>query len=409
MPQRFAMPLRLMQSCRTWAVALAVLWSAGAAVAAEHDAVDALIQSRKYDEALSRADQFLASKPRDVQMRFLKGVAQLESNRRTEAVATFTQLTQDAPELPEPYNNLAVLHAAQGQYDRARSALEAALRTNPSYATAQENLGDVYARLAGDAYSQALQLGQNGTAVAPKLAVIRSVFPAAGNAVAVQQAPKLAAATASPPVAASAATTPRPAPGAGAPVVALAPARPAAAPATPAPAAAPVLAKPPVVAAASAAVPVASPPAAAPAPAVAQVPAADRAASAAQVSSTSASASATTAAETEAVEKAVRDWAAAWAAQDMKRYLAAYASDFEVPAGGSRSGWEEERRQRIVGKDGIQVQVEQLQISVDGHKAVARFLQRYKADALNVRSRKTLNLLKQGGAWRITREAVGGR
>lgn len=355
-------------------LALWMAWGAGAAMANEYDAVDGLIKNRKFDEALSRADQHLVGKPRDVQMRFLKGVAQLESNRRADAIATFTQLTQDAPELPEPYNNLAVLHASQGQYDRARAALESALRTNPSYATAQENLGDVYARLAGDAYSQALQLGQNNAAVAPKLAVIRTLFPATG----------MAAAT---PEASTALATPAAAPAA-TPKIASAPAAAPAAPAarspapTPAPAA-PVPAKAPAVVAAA---PV-TPPAAAPAAPKAEAPAA----------------------QTAEVEKAVRNWAAAWAQQDMKAYLAAYASNFEVPAGASRAGWEDERRQRIVGKSDIDVQVQQLQVSVDGDKAVARFLQLYKADALHIRSRKTLNLQQQGDVWRITREAVGGR
>jgi tetratricopeptide (TPR) repeat protein len=78
--------------------------------------------------------------------------------------------------LPEPYNNLAVLYASQGQYDNARAALEMAIRTNPSYATAHENLGDVYAKLASQAYSKALQLDSSNTGVQPKLALIGGVF-----------------------------------------------------------------------------------------------------------------------------------------------------------------------------------------------------------------------------------------
>lgn len=402
MTEKIAVPPRLIKPSRAIAVALSVLLGVGGALAAEHDDVDALIQSRKYDEALARADKFLSSKPRDVQMRFLKGVAQLESNRRAEAITTFTQLTQDAPELPEPHNNLAVLHASQGNYDRARTALEAALRTNPSYATAQENLGDVYARLAGDAYSQALQLGQNNSAVAPKLAVIRSVFPTAGASGA-PEATKLAAASASGSATGAPAAS-RPVPSA--PVVAAAPvpapvAKQVPTPPKPAVAAAPVT-PPPVPK------PAVQPPAAAPAPVERAAPPVVAGAAAAP-SAAGAPASAPSAAQTAAVEKSVRDWANAWAEQDMKRYLAAYASNFEVPGGASRASWEEGRRIRIVGKSDIAVQLEQLQISVDGDKAVARFLQRYKADALNVRSRKTLHLIQQGGNWRITREVVGGR
>lgn len=109
------------------------------------------------------------------------------------------------------------------------------------------------------------------------------------------------------------------------------------------------------------------------------------------------------------IKRAVQAWAAAWAAQDMKRYLAAYADSFSPAGGTSRSAWEEERRQRIMGKSDIAVEVDQFDIKVDGDKAVARFRQSYRADALNVRSRKTLLLARQNGPWRITREAVGGK
>jgi len=60
--------------------------------------------------------------------------------------------------MPEPYNNLAVLYAAEGQERKAAEALEQAIRTNPSYTTAHENLGDLYARMASEAYAKALQL-----------------------------------------------------------------------------------------------------------------------------------------------------------------------------------------------------------------------------------------------------------
>ena len=82
-------------------------------------------------------------------MRFLKGVVLTEAGAPAEAIAVFQSSTEDYPELPEPYNNLAVLYAAPAQYDKARAALEMAIRTNPGYATAHENLGDVYAQLAG--------------------------------------------------------------------------------------------------------------------------------------------------------------------------------------------------------------------------------------------------------------------
>ncbi len=146
------------------------------AYADDYSDVNALIKSGKLSEALAKADQYLAGKPRDPQMRFIKGVIQTEAAKPADAIATFTQITQDYPELPEPYNNLAVLYAGQSQFDKARAALEMAIRTNPSYATAHENLGDVYAKLASQAYSKALQLDSSNTGVQPKLALIRSLF-----------------------------------------------------------------------------------------------------------------------------------------------------------------------------------------------------------------------------------------
>jgi tetratricopeptide (TPR) repeat protein len=369
-----------------------------ALAAVEHDEVDRLMQAGKLDEAMSRADAFLKDKPKDPQMRFLKGVIQLDTGKRAEAIAAFTQLTQDAPELPEPYNNLAVIYASQNQFDRARSALESAIRTNPSYATAQENLGDVYARLASQAYSKALQLDQNNTAVQPKLAVIRTLFtpaPVGGKSAATAVAAAPAAKTAAP-----------------APATAPAPVAKAAAAPTPSPAPAPAPAPAPVKAAAAPA-PVAAPTPVPPAPppvVVAKAPEASMpSASASTPASAPAAAAATaTPGSTAEVESAVRGWAAAWASQDMERYLGAYGPEFNPGGGQSRKSWEEERRARIVGKSSISVNLENLAINVNGQTATAKFRQIYRADNLNISSRKTLELHRSGNQWQIRKESVGG-
>jgi tetratricopeptide (TPR) repeat protein len=159
--------------------ALAVIAALAApmlACADEYTDVTQLLRQGKQAEALTKVDQFLNGKPRDPQMRFLRGVILTEQGKTADAITTFTRLTEDYPELPEPYNNLAVLYAGQSQFDKARAALEMAIRTNPSYSTAHENLGDVYAKLASQAYSRALQLDAGNTAVPPKLALIRELF-----------------------------------------------------------------------------------------------------------------------------------------------------------------------------------------------------------------------------------------
>jgi ketosteroid isomerase-like protein len=85
-------------------------------------------------------------------------------------------VTERFPNLPEPYNNLAVLYADQGQFDKARKALETAIKTHPSYATAHENLGDIYARMASEAYDKALQLDTGNTRAQGKLSLIKDLF-----------------------------------------------------------------------------------------------------------------------------------------------------------------------------------------------------------------------------------------
>lgn len=147
--------------------------------------VNTLIRAGQSAEALAKLDQFLAVKPKDPQLRFLKGVLLADGKRTAEAIAVFSSLNEDYPELPEPYNNLAVLYAGQGQYEKARTALEAAVRGNPNYATAYENLGDVYARLAAQAYARASSLDANNTELPLKINQLRTLFtakPAPGRA-----------------------------------------------------------------------------------------------------------------------------------------------------------------------------------------------------------------------------------
>jgi tetratricopeptide (TPR) repeat protein len=135
------------------------------------------LQFRKGDlaGALERANQFLASNPKDAQARFLKGLILADQGKSNEAIQVFSGLTEDYPELPEPYNNLAVLYAAQSKYDAAKNALEMAIRTHPSYATAHENLGDIYAKMASIAYDKALQLDTANTTAQTKLALIKEL------------------------------------------------------------------------------------------------------------------------------------------------------------------------------------------------------------------------------------------
>lgn len=140
--------------------------------------VGQLLHDRQFSEALAKTDAFLASKPTDPQMRFLKGVIESRIGRVDAALASFTRLTEDYPELAEPYNNLAVLLAGQGRLEPARAALDMAIRAKPDYGTAQENLGDVYLRLAEQSYARAQTTEPNRTELARKLRLTRELISA---------------------------------------------------------------------------------------------------------------------------------------------------------------------------------------------------------------------------------------
>jgi len=109
-------------------------------------------------QAVEQVEQALTRTPEDLQLRFGLGVMRMELGERDKAKSIFTRLTQDFPDLADPYNNLAVLHAAAGELDEAQAALQQALRLQPEHAQAQENLGDVLMRLALRAYQRAQKL-----------------------------------------------------------------------------------------------------------------------------------------------------------------------------------------------------------------------------------------------------------
>ena len=151
--------------------------------------IQRLIKSGQSTQALKLIDDALAKNPKDAAMRFRRGVTLSMLDRKAEALQVFQKLVEDHPEMPAPYNNLAVLYGSQGDYDKARAALVAAIRTNPQYATAYQNLGDVYAQLASQAYSKALQLDKSDTTVPPKLVLLRELIANPGQAAATPPAP----------------------------------------------------------------------------------------------------------------------------------------------------------------------------------------------------------------------------
>lgn len=313
-----------------------------------------LYQSGKFDQALAKVNAALVQQPKDAQGRFIKGLIYTEQKRTADAIQIFTGLTEDFPELPEPYNNLAVLYAGQGNYDKAKAALELAIHTHPAYATAYENLGDVYAQLARRSYDKALQLDKNNAGVQTKMAMVKDLFSAPKSAV---QEPAKA-----PPVA-----------------VAAAPAKPEPAKPVTTAKAEPAKAEPPKAEPAK------------PEPAKAEPAKVDSAKAGAGNADSQ-------------VAAAVAAWAKAWAAKDVPAYLAAYSSDFTPPDRMTRAAWEAQRKERIERAKSITVEAKITKIAYAGNEATVTLRQSYRSDAVKSDNTKVLKMVRNGDKWFIRSE-----
>ena len=316
--------------------------------AGDSEDIQQLIKTRQFTQALDRADKVLQGKPKDVQIRFLRALTLVELNRTGDAIKAFTALAEDHPQLPEPYNNLAVLYAQQNQLDKARAALQMAIQTNPSYAIAHENLGDLYARLASQAYDKALQIEGGNSKVKTKLTLVRELFGktpethlAAAKPTVIKiepsptQAPTKIVATQAPvaTVTATASATPKP--------------QPSPSQVAKAPGSAPVV-------------------------------------------------------------HAVQAWANAWSNRQVDQYLASYDRSFATPKGMKFNDWAKERRERITSPKSINVKLSDIRVEmVDEKNAKVRFRQSYRSDRLSSTTSKMLILRKNGTRWLITQERAG--
>ena len=326
----------------------ALIFSASPARADELQDIDRLLKQGHHAQALERVNQYLVQKPRDAKGRFIKGLILAEQNKVAEAIEVFTALARDYPELPEPYNNLAVLYATQGQYEKARQQLEMSIRTHPSYATAYENLGDVYTKLASQAYDKALQFDSSNSAAKNKLSLIRDLISS-------NRLPRASSAPSATPVESG-----QPLPATTTPTKSAVQTTPAAAQAKPA-------AKKP-----------------------------DKQPGAQEGNK-------------DEVLQTVLAWASAWSRQAVESYLAFYGKDFKTPKGEDRSQWEASRRERITKPKKIEVAIESPKVTFKGDgTAVVTFRQVYRSDSLKISGGKTLVLVRSDGRWQIQQERAGG-
>lgn len=358
-------------------LSLSLLVFSAAAFADSLDDAQKAINVGNYEQALTDLNKYLDRNPGNAEARFSKGLTLTMLSRDEDAITVFSDLVRDFPELPEPYNNLAVLYARSGRYEEARDALEAALVTHPSYATAHENLGDIYAALANAAYNRAIVLDKGNNDIESKQELVARI-----TGMQKTTAPVQVSSSARP-----SAATPRPAPPAPvrtqptpAPAVATRPAAPAR---TPARQAVPDINDVPDTFSTTPILP-----------------------GGAAVASNSGKLSS---ADEKAVLGRLESWRASWSAQNVDQYLANYSPNFDPATGVSRSVWESQRRTRVVRPRSIAIQVLSPRVGqTSGNRAWVEFTQIYESNSYSDQVRKRLEMENVGGQWLIVKESVVG-
>lgn len=326
------------------------VWSADLAKAEQ------LLSGGQADAALMEAEAVLANDPTNPDGRFIQGIALARMGRADEAILVFKDLTADYREIPEPYNNLAVLLAQTGDYPGARDALEEAVKYHPNYTVAWENLADIYSVMATVAYEKVLQQDPGNRVAKQRLAAMNG---------AVSQTPA-------------------------------APAKPAKEVAKPS--------RREVVAEAPAAT-VNTEDSLAEVPLLPVAPAATTSSSAASNNAATVEQPANLNAEKQAVMATITTWANAWAEQDADAYIGSYGNNFQPQDNLSRSAWEKARRKRLASPSSISLGISQPSISfLDSDLAIVKFVQNYRSDSYKDTVKKTLLLERESGQWRIVRE-----
>lgn len=363
-----------------------------------------LYKKGKKEEALYQLDSYLTNLPKDswgrnvTQARLLRGVLLSELGQRERALQVFTRLTLDYPDLPEAYNNLAVLYAAEGNYEAARDTLERGMRIDPAFSAMHANLGDIYAKLSERAYDATLQAsgGKNAPTLVKELCdnyggIARQAAgrnpgsPARSDLATLQEIQPGRTAAAKPPAHVDIDEMALPTPSA-----------------APRPAKAAGKSQAPEKAgtgASGTAAPKAS--ASREDPSVPQIKD--------EVGEPVAAPAADDPAEHKRIISSVNAWAAAWSDKRVSAYLAHYAPGFRPPDGGSRAQWAEQRRERISKPKSIRVTISAPQVTMIGQdKARVSFRQSYRSDTLQTSGSKTLIMVRSGKQWLIQEEKVGG-
>lgn len=305
------------------------------------------IDTGRFDQAAEQSQAYLDRHPGNRDARFIHARALAGQGRTDDAIMAFESLAGDYPLRPEPANNLAVLYAEKGAFDQAKQWLDTALATQPAYAVAHRNLGDIYTALAESAYKRAL--GHADSAATLALTLLDRLYYAQ-ESVASDSCGAPASTSARTFPAASGTHSECSRSDAGAPTD---PARP--------------LIRVPGVA-------TTRPPLRA-------------------------------AGDSSSIMQTIRAWALAWSSKNIDAYATFYAEDFVPDNGMSREQWLARRSTRLERSPTFRIRIEAPRIQrLSGRRAQVDFVQHYDSPRYSDRVDKRLILEREGTRWRIARE-----
>jgi uncharacterized protein len=105
------------------------------------------------------------------------------------------------------------------------------------------------------------------------------------------------------------------------------------------------------------------------------------------------------------IRLALAEWAKSWQQRDIAAYSSYYSSDFKHSQHPSRAAWLRFREQRIKANDKIQIDLENIVISMrEPGLYQAVFDQQYSSASFKSQTRKLMVFTKEAGSWRIRTE-----
>ncbi len=108
---------------------------------------------------------------------------------------------------------------------------------------------------------------------------------------------------------------------------------------------------------------------------------------------------------TTAIKNLVSKWSKAWSSKDVDAYLGFYSENFAPKSGMNVEQWRRYRRARLSKPTAIEIRINNLKI--DKHSEAAAFvsfIQEYKSDLYQDKTRKTLSLRHEDDRWKIVAE-----